>query len=511
VITEDQSAVISVLGSAATHGGEPVERIDTHSAIVFLTKTRAWKLKRAVRFDYLDFSTSARRKVMCDAEVRLNRRTAPNLYRGVVPITSDENGTLSLNGKGIPVDWVIEMARFDQDALFDRLAEKGRLSVDLVTRLARSVATFHAAAEPRPDHGGLAGMRWVIDGNASSFAEFNDLLDADASSRVTDAARSELDRLAPELEARRESNLVRQCHGDLHLRNIVLLDGQPTLFDAVEFNDDIACIDVLYDVAFLVMDLWRRHLPEQANALWNSYLVERDDFAGLSLLPLFLSCRAAVRAKTSATSARVQQGAGQADELRQLARTYLALAEQFLLPPAPMLVAIGGLSGSGKSTLARAMAPTVGAAPGAIVLRSDAIRKRLCGVGELDRLGPEGYDEAVSARVYATMIARAGCVLKDGHSVIADAVYARPDDRRAIARAAAEAGVPFVGLWLEAPDATLLERVGRRRLDPSDADAAIVQQQRARGVGPVDWLCLDASQPVVELLRRAHVHLVGTR
>src|SRR5262245_3677257 len=154
MVTEDQRAVIEFLASPATHGGASVERIDTHSAIVFLAGARAWKLKRAVRFDYLDFSTAARRKVMCEAEVRLKLLTAPALYHGVVPVTREEHGSLALGGRGTPVDWLVEMARFDQEALLDRLAAKRRLQLDMMTPLADAVARFHAAAEPRPDHGG---------------------------------------------------------------------------------------------------------------------------------------------------------------------------------------------------------------------------------------------------------------------------------------------------------------------------------------------------------------------
>jgi aminoglycoside phosphotransferase family enzyme len=220
----------------------------------------------------------------------------------------------------------------------------------MMPALAHALASFHRDAEPRRDHGGAPGMRWVVEGNASGFAEHDDVLDPRICEQLTTRTRAELDRHEALLDARRDAGLVRQCHGDLHLRNIVWLDGRPTIFDAVEFNDEIACTDVLYDLAFLVMDLWRRRLPQHANAVWNGDLAQTDDLGGLALMPLFLSCRAAVRAKTSATAARMQSDARQAEELRQLARTYLVLADRFLTPSPPVLVAVGGFSGTGKST-----------------------------------------------------------------------------------------------------------------------------------------------------------------
>jgi aminoglycoside phosphotransferase family enzyme/predicted kinase len=470
------------------------ERIETHASIVFLAGTRAYKLKRAVRFDYLDFSTPERRRAMCEAERRLNQRTAPTLYRGVVAVTQESDGSYALGGRGTPVEWVVEMNRFPQDALFDRLASVGGLGLELMPPLAAAIADFHKSADPRPDHGGKAGMSWVIEGNAAGFAEFGkSSLDPSTACRVTDYASRELERRAEALERRRETGFVRQCHGDLHLRNIVLLDGRPTLFDGVEFNDEIACTDVLYDLAFLLMDLWRRRLPRHANGVWNRYLVEMADFDGLSLLPLFLSCRAAVRAKTTATAADLQQDGQRRSELVALASEYLTMAERLLHPPAPCLMAVGGFSGSGKSTLALGLAPWLGAVPGAVVLRSDETRKRLCGVPLVQRLGPDGYSSQVSERVYSHLTEQAARVLRGGHSVIVDAVYADPSDRCAITRMAEAASVPFIGLWLDAPESVLIGRTVQRQNDASDADAAVVRMQRARDTGDIGWTRLDAS------------------
>jgi len=377
--------------------------------------------------------------------------------------------------------------------------------------LASAIARFHLGAEPRRDHGGTGGMGWVIEGNADGFAEFGgSVLDQADYDRVTNAARRELARQGALLDARRDEGFVRHCHGDLHLRNIVLIEGTPTLFDGIEFNDELACTDVLYDLAFLLMDLWRRGLPRHANAVWNGYLAETVDLEGIALMPLFLSCRAAVRAKTSATAARFQTDASKAGELRQLARDYLNMAEWLLRPSEPGLVAVGGLSGSGKSTLAAGLAPSVGPVPGAVVLRSDDIRKRLCGVAPLDRLGSKGYTREVSARVYEAITERARLALGGGHSVIADAVFATPDDRQAIERVARDASVPFVGVWLDAPDDTLIDRARSRRMDPSDADESVIRMQRARELGPIHWHRIDASVAAEELVRKAADAIQGS-
>ncbi len=493
---DDQREVISFLSTPRAYppGVDAVERIDTHISIVWLAGDCAYKLKRAVRFDYVDFSTIELRHAACDAEVRLNRRTAPSLDLGVRPITREPDGTLALGGRGQPLDWVVEMARFDQDTLFDRLAQRQQLDVGLMEGLAEAIASLHARAERRVDRGGRDGMAWVIDGNALGFGEQGaGVLEAADCERLASDARAELDHRAGLLEARRQRGFVRWCHGDLHLRNICLVGGIPTLFDAVEFNENISCIDVLYDLAFLFMDLWRRDLRSHANVVFNEYVARTADLGGLPLLPLFLSCRAAVRAKTSLSAAKVQPDERRAQELRTAAREYLALAQEFLHPPPPSLIAVGGFSGSGKSTLARGLAPGVGAPPGALILRSDVIRKTLLGVSPLTPLGPEGYAPAVSRRVYETIADRARAALDAGHAVIADAVFASPHDREQIAVLASNAGAPFLGLWIDGPPAELARRLAERGADASDATADVLQGQVRSGSGPVEWTRLDGS------------------
>jgi aminoglycoside phosphotransferase family enzyme/gluconate kinase len=505
---DEQVDVIRFLSDPATYNGEAVQRIDTHASVVFLAGSRALKLKRAVKYDYLDFSTPEQRRRCCNAELQINRRLAPALYRRVLPIVRTPSGALALGAEGTPVDWVVEMTRFDQAALFDALATAGRLDLSLMGPLAEEIAAFHEGCEPRPALGGEAGIRRVIDGNTAGLRAFGaDLVTSPTYEALTASMREWLRRCSPLLESRRRGGYVRQCHGDLHLGNIVLLDGRPTLFDAIEFNEDLAGIDVMYDLAFLLMDLWHRGLRSHANTVLNAYVALTQDVDALAALPLFLSCRAAIRAKTSATAATLQSSSAEHRQLRVRAREYMDLAARVLTTPAPALVAIGGLSGSGKSTVARALAPSIGAVPGAVVLRSDEIRKRLWGASPLTRLGPAAYTPEMSARVYEALTAGALAVVGSGHSVIVDAVFARAEDRVALERAARAAAIPLAAVWLEAPEEILLDRVARREPDASDADISVVRMQCAQWADDVRWPRVDAARDLEMVAADARARL----
>ncbi len=504
-VVDSQQEVIGFLSRPAAYGQSAgvVERIDTHISVVFLFGRRAYKLKRALRFDYLDFSTAALRRQACAAEVRVNRRTARGLYRGILAVTRAPDGGLALGGSGRPIDWVVEMVRFDQETLLDRLAERGRLDEPLMRTLAGAIARFHQEAETRADHGGSAGMSWVVRGNSAGLAEEGATL-FDPTQRETMDARmqEELARQATLLDARRWHGFVRHCHGDLHLRNICLLDGEPTLFDAIEFNDEIACTDVLYDLAFLLMDLLHRGLRPLANVVLNHYLDLTRDLGGLGLLPLFPSCRATVRAKIGATASALQPDPAQAAALRDEAVAYLGMALELLGPAPPRVVAVGGPSGSGKSVLAAGLAPGLGAAPGAVVLRSDVVRKSLYDVPPTERLPPDAYRPVVSAIVYRTLAERMTLLVRAGRSVVVDAVFTDPSDRAALEATVGDA-VPFTGLWLEAPADVLADRVARRTGDPSDADVEVLRRQLAQPAGDISWTRVDASGDPGSVLRRA--------
>lgn len=490
---EDQGEVLRFLEGGAL--GAPIERIDTHGAVVLLAGDRAFKLKRAVRFSFMDFSTLEKREAALRAELDLNRRTAPMLYRRVLPVTREPGGGLAVDGRGAPVEWLLEMARFPAEAQLDRVAARGELTLALVERLAEEIRAFHARAEPRPGFGGLAGMRAVVEGNEGDLRELTPVVfEESAVAGLAAATRAELERRGALLEARRSAGRVRRCHGDLHLANIVLLDGEPVLFDCIEFDEAIGSTDVLYDLAFLVMDLVDRGLRAEAWALLQAY-AEPDpgDDAGQALLPLFLSVRAAVRAKVSGFGAGVLEGAAKERQV-EAARAYLDLARRALAPAPPRLLVVAGRSGTGKSSVARRLAPGFGAMPGAFLLRSDVVRKRLFGRAPAERLPPEAYAPEVSERVFAAIAERAGTLLDAGRTVIADGVYGLPAQREAIERVAAAHGAPFRAVWLDAPQAVLEARVAARRGDASDADVAVVRRQAELiDTAGVAWPRVDAS------------------
>ena len=312
---------------------------------------------------------------------------------------------------------------------------------------------------------------------------------------VRGAATEEAQRQAPLLRRRSHQGFVKRCHGDLHLRNIVLLGGKPVLFDALEFDEDFATTDVLYDVAFALMDLWHRGLRRQANLLLNRYLVEADQSANieaLAALPLFLAIRAGIRAMVAANKARVLLSS-EARQVENEARSYFRAANAHLRPPPPKLIAIGGLSGTGKSTLAAKIAHLVGSCPGALHLRSDIERKRLAQVAETAKLPTSSYDRVTTEQVYKELMTKARVALKAGRAVIVDAVFSHPAERKAAKQLVADAGCPFQGFWLSAPSGELIKRVSARQDDASDADAVVVKKQLAYDVGELDWTFVDAS------------------
>lgn len=507
-VGQDQRNVFVFLQDPRTFGlSNSVTRIDTHGAAVFLAGRDVYKVKRAVHFPFMDFSTLEKRHAACEAEIAVNRENAPDLYLGVVPITR-RGAVLRLGGDGRVIEWAVHLRRFDENATLDRLAAKGPLGQELTDKLAEAVVAAHRRVAPKDGAAATRALRRLLTETADELGNTPDLFPSKAVVAFGHALIAAFDKAEPLLLRRGVQGQVRHCHGDLHLGNLVLIDGAPVLFDAIEFNETIAISDILYDLAFLLMDLCERGLRVDANRLMNRYLSLSDDeplqITGFAAMPLLLSLRAAIRAKV--TAALFRQDPKKAN-LRDDARGYFDAAVRFLAPVPPILVAIGGLSGTGKTTLAAAIAPELGRAPGAIHVRSDVERKRLFAVAETVRLSADAYRPEVSARVYARLHDLAESALRAGQAVIVDARHQRPDERAAIAAVAARAGVPFFGVWLEAPLDVLTRRVAGRHGDASDATAAVVAAQAKETVGALAWPRLDASQPL-EVLRRTALGVV---
>jgi len=477
VIPAEQAEVVALLRKLV--GADPIE---THISAVFVGRDAAFKLKKAVRLGFLDFTGLAAREHFLRRELALNTDFAPGLYRRVVPVTRDAEGRLGLGGPGAIIDHVLEMAPLPAAAFLDAIAARAGLTPAALDELGDVVAAAHAAL-PRAEPPDFAA---VIRGNAAAARQAG--LPGGRVAAWSEAASDRHARLAQRLAERAAAGRVRRCHGDLHLGNLCLWQGRITAFDALEFDEGLASIDTGYDLAFLLMDLEHRLGRPAANRVLNRYVARSGDSGLVAGLPLWLSLRAMIRAH--ATASRGQDGL-----------PYLARAEAMLQPPPPRLLAIGGLPGTGKSRLARALAPGIGAAPGALVLRSDEIRKRQAGVPPEHPLPGSAYTAEASARVFAELTAAARGAIADGHAVIADATFLGGEDRSRIAGAAGSAA--FTGLWLTAPLDVLRGRVAARVGDASDADVKVLEAAAARAIGPLDWVPIAAADDPLPAAQQA--------
>ncbi len=507
VAEPDQAAAIAFLADPASYAGvDRVVRLETHANLVFLAGSEAWKIKRAVRFPYMDFSTLAKRRAACEREVEVNRRFAPELYLGCVAISRTPGGTLAFGTEGEIVEWAVHMRRFEQSALLSNIAAKGPIPGEVARLLGDVVHDCHQRAERAAAPSGTGPIEHIATDVARALAKAEAFDPADAA-RFQHRIGDLLQRAASILDERARRGCVRRCHGDLHLANIVIWRQQPMLYDAIEFDEAIATVDTLYDLAFLLMDLDLHTQRPSANIVLNRYLWrgrEDLDLQGLAAMPAFLALRAGVRAMVTVDRAAQEDNDARQKDLSR-AQRYFRAALGYLEPAPPGLIAVGGLSGTGKTTLAAVLAPLLGSAPGAVHLRSDLERKALAGVGETEHLPEQAYTSEARTRIYQVLRDRARLVLAAGHSVIVDAVFAEEGERDAIAEVAAGLGVEFRGLWLEADPAKLIARVAARHQDASDATPDTVRAQLLSDIGELSpaWALLDASDTAPATLRRA--------
>lgn len=449
--------------------------IKTHISLIFLTETHAFKMKRAVTLPFVDFSTLEKRHQACLDELAANAPMAGPIYVGVEPLIALENGRFRIGGEGEIVDWLVVMKRFSPGDEFDELARDGKLNGRLLEETADVIADAHMRAAPVFLAGHATDYRSVVQElkETESAAALRQGLKIATPDLYTQLDR-EVTRLSGLIEARRKAGKVRRTHGDLHLRNMCLFDGRPTLFDALEFDERLATTDILYDLAYLLMDLDRINFHAEVNLVMNRYWDSAfEDEAALQLLPFFSSLRACVRMAVAVEMEKLEE-----------AKLYRHIAQNILTPYKPVVIAIGGLSGVGKSTIARELAAWLPGSFGARWLRSDVIRKQA-------ETRPD-YAPESRARVYDDMYIRAKAAHSAGTSVIMDATFKDETQRKMVLSAI---NAPLTGIWLSAPLETRIARIANRKNDPSDADTAIARAQNEPSHLPDGWVSVDASGP----------------
>ncbi|MBL4741078.1 MAG: AAA family ATPase [Sneathiella sp.] len=472
-----------------TQSSEPedIERIETHGATVLLGKYYALKLKKAVYFDHMDYSTSEKRRLFCEKELTLNRKTAPALYLDTLPIYVNLDESFSFDAGDHVADHLLKMRRFPKGNRLDEYIDREDLSLELQEKLADAVISLHTTAKIVASEKVVPDFCDVIHKNFQQLDGFCphilDLKDVqDYRQRLNSFVKDQNNLLT----SRITDQWVRWGHGDLHLQNICLLEGEPLLFDAIEYQDDFVISDVLYDLSFLIMDLWERNLKAAANSIFNRYLtgmncmLKPQGLQGLQLLPFYLSMRAGIRTHVAGNRYLQSHDEEDKDAFEAQTRHLFGSSQSYLSPSPAQMIAIGGFSGSGKSTLARHLAPFIGATPGAVRIRSDEIRRQLIGWDEFSKMPQSAYTSEQSAAVYKQMAICAKAVLQTGHSVILDAVLDRECDQLSFEQVAKDLQIPFTGIWLNVDRQTMEKRIDGRSRDASDATIQVLQQQILR-------------------------------
>ena len=471
---------------AYPHPVTGVEEVQTHISTVLLTGDYAYKLKKPLDLGFLNFAALADRKRYCEEELRLNRRLAPSLYLDVVAFTGSPESP-GFDGEGEAFEYAVKMRQFDQDTLLDRVLARGELSLARMEEIADRVAVFHAGAAVAGADLPFGTSEAVYAPMAQNFEQLAPLItDPDQQAQLERLAawtRARFEELRPLLDARKREGCIRECHGDMHLGNMALIDGELAIFDGIEFNDYFRWIDVMSEIAFLVMDLDDRGAHTHARHVLNRYLERSGDYEGLRLLRFYQVYRAMVRAKVS--SIRLSQGGLSDEERARILKAYQGyadLAEHYTTLHRPGIAITYGLSGSGKTTVSQALVDELGA----IRLRSDVERKRLFGLPpEADSKSAVNagiYTAEATQRTYDRLRELCGVLAESGFLAVADATFLKRAQRRAFADLAGTLGCPFLVLELTVDNAELRRRVVARAQqggDASEADLAVLEQQFA--------------------------------
>jgi hypothetical protein len=504
-----QSRMIAALADPVRFGAgcARVTHLETHISHVLLTGAFAYKIKKPLDLGFLDFTTLERRRFYCDEELRLNRRLAPALYVDVVAITGSPDDPV-VGGGGPPIEYALRMREFPQEALASRMLARGEFTAAHVDALATTVAAFHRHVGVAPTGSAFGTPEAVLRAAVQNFEQIRrhlaDGCDAARLAALHDWTLAEFAARQVAMRSRHDEGFVRECHGDLHLGNIAVLDGAPTVFDCLEFNAGLRWIDVASEVAFTVMDFEDRGRPDFARRFLNAWLEHTGDYAGLAVLRFYLVYRALVRAKVAVLRGTQLAPGAARDPLDAEFRGYVALAHAYAQPPRPAFVLAHGPSGCGKTTLTQALLEL----HGAVRIRTDVERKRLHGVAAAARSGSALdaglYTPEATERTYRHILALAEAVAAAGRVAIVDATFLRRWQRALFRDRAAALGIPCVLIDFAASDATLRARVVERAVrgaDASEADLAVLERQ-LRTREPLDAteraaaLAWDAEAPI---------------
>ena len=484
-IAEEQPELIRGLLSpdAYDHPVSEIQLIETHISWVILTGNFAYKIKKPVNLGFLDFSTLEKRRFCCNEELRLNSRLAAPIYLEVLPVTGTA-AQPALNGQGDAIEYVIKMIQFPQQAQLDNMLADGKLDKTHMDAIATLVAGFHQQADVAAEDSGFGDPEHVFQPVAENFLQIRQHLHTDKYDAmlagIEDWSKRSFESLQTVFKQRKRNGFIRECHGDMHLRNLVWFDGEPLAFDCLEFNPALRWIDTLSEVAFLVMDLQDRRQPELAQRFLNSYLEKSGDYQGLQVLGYYLVYRALVRAKVDAIRAG-QAGISETEkqEAEKEFLAYLELGDWYTRQQQPVLIITRGLSASGKSTLTQPLLEL----SGAIRIRSDVERKRLFGIqpdtDSKAAIGKGIYSTEAGIRTYEKLAALAETVLAAGFSVIVDAAFLKFEQRQPFRQLADQSAAPFVILEFTASAETLRQRIKARTRDVSDADLSVLEHQLA--------------------------------
>jgi len=490
---------------AFDHPVTEIKLIETHISWVILTGDFAYKIKKPVDFGFLDFSTLDKRRDFCEQELHLNRRLASGIYLDIVSIAGNEDKP-RVSGEGEVLEYAVKMTQFPQSAQLDNMLAAGTLTTDHIDAFARMTADFHQAIEIADSTVDFGNSDFVYQPVEENFVQIDQHIDTapygTALKKLKQWSQSEFTKLDNTFRQRKHDGFIRECHGDMHLRNMVWLNEQAMAFDCIEFNAALRWIDVISEIAFLVMDLQDRQQPQLANRFLNGYLEITGDYAGLSVLPFYLSYRAMVRAKVNAL--RLEQkdiSADESEQLRNAFESYLELAATYSQQAQPQLIIMRGMSASGKSTVSQQLVDAIGA----IRIRSDIERKRIFDYlpteDTTDDIDKGIYSAQASQQTYARLQELCTQIIKSGYSVIVDAAFLKHEQRTPFQILAEELAVSYNIMEVTAPAEVLRKRITERAHDVSDANLAVLEHQLSNWQALSDserssLITIDTTEPV---------------